>query len=91
MSVAWPSGTMPLATAAAEPPEEPPGVSVRSRGLSVWPCSELRVNQRSENAGVLVRPTTTAPAAFRLATTGLSIVAMRSFCKRTPLVVANPA
>ncbi len=31
------SGTMPAATAAAEPDDEPPGVRSRSRGLRVLP------------------------------------------------------
>ena len=31
------SGTMPAATAAAEPEDEPPGVRVTSRGLRVLP------------------------------------------------------
>jgi len=62
----------PAAVAEAAPPEEPPGVRPASWGLSVSPCRELRVNQRREKAGVLVRPITTAPALRRLATQGLS-------------------
>ena len=76
---------MPAATQAAAPPEEPPGVIEASRGLVVAPCSRLRVNQRSEKAGVLVRPRITAPAFFRLATTGLSCCATRSCCRRQPV------
>ncbi|MNS95586.1 hypothetical protein D3C72_1298530 [compost metagenome] len=63
---------MPTATAAAAPPLEPPGVTSASYGFSVRPCAALSVNQRIENAGVLVRPTTIAPARCRFATTGLS-------------------
>ena len=33
MSVPSASGTQPLATAAPDPPDEPPGVRVRSHGL----------------------------------------------------------
>ena len=47
---------MPAVTAAAAPPDEPPGVIDGSRGLRVWPCSELRVNQRSEKAGRIGAP-----------------------------------
>ncbi len=36
-SLPWATGTMPLATAAAAPPEEPPGVRPRSHGLRVGP------------------------------------------------------
>ena len=77
------------ATAAAAPPLDPPGVTPASQGLSVRPCRSLSVNQRTENAGVLVRPMITAPARRRLATTGLSSVAIRSFSATTPLSVAG--
>ncbi len=36
-SLACANGIMPAATAAAEPPDEPPGVRVRSHGLCVGP------------------------------------------------------
>ena len=42
---------IPVATAAAAPPDEPPGVIAALQGLRVCPCRLLRVNQRSENAG----------------------------------------
>ena len=83
----WP---MPDVTAAAAPPDEPPGVIDGSRGFLVSPCNWLVVNQRYENAGVLVRPTMTAPAFSRLSTTGLLVFAIRSRCSLTPLVVAYP-
>ena len=90
MSVPWPIAQIPAATEAAPPPDDPPGVSPVLRGFSVWPCSELRVNQRIENAGVLVLPTTMAPAWRRLVTTGLSCSAIRSCWIRIPLVLAKP-
>ncbi len=90
MSVPWAMAPMPAATAEPAPPEEPPGVRPGSRGFLVSPCRLLVVNQRSEKAGVLVRPSSTAPARRRLATTGLSSFATRSFCRRRPLVVAKP-
>ncbi len=37
------SGTEPLATAAPDPPEEPPGVRPLSQGLRVMPQSGLSV------------------------------------------------
>ena len=79
MSVPWPIAPIPAAVAEAAPPEEPPGVMPELWGFLVWPCKELRVNQRREKAGVLVRPTMIAPARRRLATTGLSAAAIRSF------------
>ena len=81
---------MPAATADDAPPLEPPGVCSRDQGLSVRPCRSFSVNQRTEKAGVLVRPMITAPARRRLATTGLSSVAMLSLKATTPLVVARP-
>jgi len=66
---------MPAATAAAAPPEEPPGVMSLLRGFSVCPCRLFFVNQRRENAGVFVRPTITPPALRMLDTTGLSCCA----------------
>jgi hypothetical protein len=36
-SPAWPIGTTPAATAAADPPLEPPGVREVSQGLRVGP------------------------------------------------------
>src|SRR5207253_2456244 len=81
---------MPAATAAAAPPDDPPGVREGSRGFLVSPCMRLVVNQRYENAGVLVRPRITAPALRRLSTTGLLLRAIRSRCSVTPLVVAKP-
>ena len=41
-SLAWATGTMPEATAAAEPPEEPPGVRSRSQGLRAGPKRATR-------------------------------------------------
>ena len=34
----WASGTRPAATAAAEPPEEPPAIRVRSQGVTAGGC-----------------------------------------------------
>ena len=50
------AGTMPHATAAAEPLDDPPGVRVVSNGLRVGPERPIA------NSVVTVLPTTTAPA-----------------------------
>ena len=55
------------------------------------PCRALSLKMRMEKAGALVRPTMIAPACLRLATTGLSSLAMKSFSGTTPLSVGNPA
>ena len=78
MSLPCAIGTMPAATDAAAPPLEPPGVTPRRHGLCVRPRRSFTVSRRKLNAGVLVRPTTIAPARLRFATTGLSSVATRS-------------
>src|SRR6478609_7494140 len=68
-SAAWAIGTMPEATAAALPPDDPPvprpgflGFLVMADGESVLP--------QMHSSGTAVMPTTTAPAAFSRATTG---------------------
>ena len=56
------AGTMPAATAAAEPPEDPPTVRSRSQGFSVGPNRTGSVVEWLPNSGVLVRPTMRRPA-----------------------------
>src|SRR6476661_505754 len=51
-----PTGTIPLATAAAVPPLEPPGVRVRSQGLRVRPREALSVYGNAPNSGIVVLP-----------------------------------
>ena len=53
----------PAATAAAEPPEEPPGTRVGSSGLSVGPKALFSVDEPIANSSMFVLQTTTAPAA----------------------------
>lgn len=57
------SGTMPAATAAADPPLEPPALRLRSHGLRVEPNRAFVVSALCPSSGVLVLPTTTHPAA----------------------------
>ena len=61
-------GSMPAATAAAEPEDEPPGVRLASKGLVVGP------GWAPPNSAVTVLPTITAPAARKAATITLSAV-----------------
>ena len=60
-SLAWAAGTMPAATAAAAPPEEPPGVRSGSQGLRVGPKASGSVTGSRPNSGVLVLPKITRP------------------------------
>ena len=71
-SVPMPIGPMPAATAAAAPPEEPPGVLARFQGLRVRPVSGELVSPLQPNSGVVVLPSSTAPASRSLAVTGAS-------------------
>src|SRR5215469_15803011 len=50
------------ATAAAEPPEEPPGMRSMSQGLRVTPKAEFSVELPMANSSMLHRPKTIAPA-----------------------------
>jgi hypothetical protein len=62
-SLAVPQGTRPAATAAAEPPDEPPGVRSRAHGLRVTPHAFVLVKFIVPNSGAAVLPIGTAPAA----------------------------
>ena len=67
-------GTMPLATATAEPPDEPAGLSAGFHGLRVGPNSVLLVLAPQANSGVLVLASTMAPAALSRRTASASSV-----------------
>ena len=66
------SGPKPAATAAAVPPDEPPGVFDGSHGLRVMPVSDELVSPLQPNSGVVVLPTSTAPASRSRAVAGAS-------------------
>src|SRR3981189_1614842 len=71
-SVPCANGAIPVATATAEPPEEPAGLNAGFHGLRVTPNTSLKVLAPAANSGVLVLPSTMAPAAFRRRTTSAS-------------------
>ena len=56
---------MPAATAAAEPPEEPPGTRSGSHGLCVGPKPEFSVDEPIANSSMLVLPRIGMPAALQ--------------------------
>src|SRR5690606_16031384 len=60
-SVPSAKGTRPAATAATDPPLDPPGVNIRFQGLRVVPNNGFEVYPSSVNSGTLVLPTTMAP------------------------------
>src|SRR5699024_3070175 len=89
-SEACAAGTIPAATAADAPPEDPPGERVRSCGLRVGPCSAGLVVAFIPNSGLLVLPTITAPAARNRRTIRLSVSATTSANRRDPSVDGRP-
>src|SRR5580704_15306554 len=69
VSVPIAHGARPAATAAALPPEEPPGTRVLSHGLSVGPNAEFSVEEPIANSSWLVFASSVAPASRRRETT----------------------
>src|SRR3982751_4721455 len=62
-------GASPPATAAAEPPPEPPGTRSRSHGFRVGPYAEFSVEEPIANSSVFVLPSTGMFAARQRAAT----------------------
>ena len=71
-SLPWAIGTMPDATAAAEPPEDPPLECSLSQGFGVGPKARGSVVMAVPSSGVFVRPRITKPALLNLCTRKLS-------------------
>src|SRR3954453_19564169 len=63
VSVPIDHGARPAATAAAEPPELPPGTRERSHGFRVGPYAECSGEEPIANSSWLVLPSSGAPAA----------------------------
>src|SRR5688572_19412777 len=90
-SVPCASGSIPAATATAEPPEEPAGLNSGFQGLRVAPNNSLTVLAPVANSGVLVLASTIAPAALRRRTTSASSAGTLSSNSGEPNVVRMPA
>ena len=71
-SLPWADGTMPDATAAADPPDEPPGESARFHGLRVGPNSLGSVTGVTPNSGDAVLASMINPEARYLRTSSES-------------------
>src|SRR4030088_1062997 len=84
------TGTRPAATAAAEPPLDPPGTRVRSWGLRVGPNAEFSVDDPMANSSRFVLPMTTAPAARSRVTTVASYGGRHPSRMRDAHVVRTP-
>src|SRR2546428_14175892 len=70
VSVPSAHGARPAATAAALPPEEPPGTRSRSHGLSTGPKAEFSFDEPIANSSWLVFASSPAPAAVKCETAG---------------------
>ncbi|GGU94131.1 hypothetical protein GCM10010498_61850 [Streptomyces cavourensis] len=91
MSDPMDSAPNPHASAAADPPEEPPGVRPWFQGLLVVPYTSLKLCTSCSPSGTLVLPSTTAPAALSRATCTASSAGTWSRCSGIPQVVGSPA
>ena len=62
-------GARPAATAAAEPPEEPPGTRSGSHGFLVGPYAEFSVDEPMANSSMFVLPIVRRPRALQRSAT----------------------
>src|SRR3977135_321371 len=69
VSVPIAQGARPAGTAAALPPDEPPGTRVRSHGLRTGPKPEFSLEEPIANSSWLVLPSSGAPASASFVTT----------------------
>ena len=84
-------GSRPPATAAADPPEDPPGVRSGFHGLPVIPWSLVAVQLIPPNSEAVVWPARTAPAARSLVTWVESYSATRSLNTSEASVEGHPS
>ena len=85
------SGSMSNARATADPPDDPPALSVGLKGLPVAPQTGLRELAPAPNSGTLVLATTMAPAARTSATWAESRVGTLLLYSGEPKVVRMPS
>src|SRR5437762_11977728 len=84
VSVPSPPAARPAATAAAGPPDEPPGTRARSHGFLVGLNAECSVEGPMANSSTLPLPSMTAPAAARRSTT------VASYDGTKPSIILEP-
>ena len=72
VSVPVAAGARRAATAAAEPPLEPPGTRAGSQGLRAGPYQLVSLEEPMANSSMLVLPSITMPAARSRSTTAAS-------------------
>src|SRR5205085_5910550 len=81
---------VPAATLAAEPPLEPPGTRVKSRGLRTGPYAEFSFEEPIANSSQLSLPRMTAPADSKRATAVQSYGGMKFSSIFDPAVLRTP-
>src|SRR5688572_7867193 len=84
------TGVSRAATAAADPPLEPPGVRSSAHGFRTGPYAEFSFDEPIANSSQLVLPTMTAPAASSLETAVASYGGMKLSRMRDDAVVRRP-
>ena len=90
-SFPWAMGTIRAATAAAEPPLEPPAVRSIAQGFRVGPNARGSVVGRIPNSGVFVLPRMTKPARLYRATSSLSWSGTNCLRNDDPELIGTPA
>ena len=91
VSVPMASGASYAASAAAEPPPDPPGIRSVSHGLWVGPKAEFSVEEPIANSSMLVLPRMTMSAARSRSVTVAEYGGIQSWEFREPQVVGAPA
>ena len=84
-------GASPAATAAADPPEEPPGTRATSHGLNVGPYAEFSVDEPIANSSMFVFPSSERPRARQRSATVASYTGTYPARIFEPAVVSTPA
>src|SRR5215469_10464689 len=90
VSVPTASGASLAATAAADPPDDPPGTLARSHGLRLGPNAEFSVDEPMANSSMLVLPRMIAPACLSRSTMVASYGGCQPSRMRLPQVVGRP-
>src|SRR5918911_2845544 len=83
-------GTRRAATAAAEPPELPPGTVSGFHGLRTGPYHDVSFDEPIANSSMLVLPRVTAPARANCSTTYASYGETKFDSILDPHVVSHP-
>src|SRR5688500_16713908 len=91
VSVAVAKGARRAATAAAEPPEEPPGTRLGSQGFLTGPYQLVSFDEPIANSSMFALPIITIPASRRRLTTVASYGETKFDSIREPQVVSTPA